>query len=415
MLKDRTQMRPMSLLGGLFSGSQGANWQPEMAATTEQAQELYKQQQEAIRQQRDFAQALAAQSPQAIQAQQQLLGQLQQRVAGTAPSVAQTQLAQAAGQGIAGVGAALAGQRGSGANVGLTQRNIAGMGAQSMQDLAGRAATLRAQEQMGAEQSLMGLAGQQLSQVQAARQAELQAGQAQQAEIQQAIANRQKLQAAMAAGKQEFQAGLVGGLLGAGATAVKGMAKGGAVEDEEKEDFASAFSKNMESIAQPQSRMAQAGKMAGSSIGGFASQLMAKKPKILGATKGGYSGANLGLATEMPQMINPMATSQNIGALNLGMAKGGKVPAMVSPGEKYLPPSEVEKVKKGEKEPVNAGRMIPGKAKVAGDSLKNDTVPATLEEGGIVIPRSVMQSENPAEKARQFVSAVLAKQKMKRK
>lgn len=407
----------MSFIGGLFSGSQGANWQPEMAATPEQAQELYKQQQEAIRQQRDFAQALAAQSPQAIQAQQQLLGQLQQRVAGTAPSVAQTQLAQAAGQGIAGVGAALAGQRGSGANVGLTQRNIAGMGAQSMQDLAGRAATLRAQEQMGAEQSLMGLAGQQLSQVQAARQQELQAGQAQQAQIQQAIANRNQLMQAMAGGKQEFQAGLIGGLLGAGATAVKGMAKGGSVEkdDEEKEDFASAFSKNMESMAQPQSRMAQAGKMAGSSIGGFASQLMAKKPKILGATKGGYSGANLGLATEMPQMINPMATSQNIGALNLGMAKGGKVPAMVSPGEKYLPPSEVEKVKKGEKEPVNAGRMIPGKAKVAGDSLKNDTVPATLEEGGIVIPRSVMQSENPAEKARQFVAAVIAKQKMKRK
>lgn len=407
----------MSFIGGLFSGSQGANWQPEMAATTEQAQELYKQQQDAIARQRQFAQALAAQSPEAIKAQQQLLGQLQGRAAGTGPSVAQSQLAQATGQGIAGVGAALAGQRGSGANVGLTQRNIAGMGAQSMQDLAGRAATLRAQEQMGAEQSLMGLAGQQLSQVQAARQQELQAGQAQQAQIQQAIANRNQLMQAMAGGKQEFQAGLIGGLLGAGATAVKGMAKGGSVEkdDEKKEDFASAFSKNMESMSQPQSRMAQAGKMAGSSIGGFASQLMAKKPKILGATKGGYSGANLGLATEMPQMINPMATSQNIGALNLGMAKGGKVPAMVSPGEKYLPPSEVEKVKKGEKEPVNAGRMIPGKARVAGDSLKNDTVPATLEEGGIVIPRSVMQSENPAEKARQFVAAVIAKQKMKRK
>lgn len=407
----------MSFIGGLFSGSQGANWQPEMAATTEQAQELYKQQQDAIARQRQFAQALAAQSPEAIKAQQQLLGQLQGRAAGTGPSVAQSQLAQATGQGIAGVGAALAGQRGSGANVGLTQRNIAGMGAGAMQQMAGQAATLRAQEQLGAEQALMGLTGQQLSQTQAAQQAELAAGQAQQAQIQQAIANRNQQMQAMAAGKQEFQAGLVGGLIGAGATAVKGMAKGGSVEkdDEEKEDFASAFSKNMESMYQPQSRMAQAGKMAGSAIGGFASQLMAKKPKILGATKGGYSGANLGLATEMPQMINPMATSQNIGALNLGMAKGGKVPAMVSPGEKYLPPSEVEKVKKGEKEPVNAGRMIPGKAKVAGDSLKNDTVPATLEEGGIVIPRSVMQSENPAEKARQFVSAVLAKQKMKRK
>jgi len=75
-------------------------------------------------------------------------------------------------------------------------------------------------------------------------------------------------------------------------------------------------------------------------------------------------------------------------------AKGGKVPAMVSPGERYLPPKEVEKVAKGEKSPLKAGEKIPGKAKVKGDSLKNDTIPETLEEGGVVIPRHIMNKKN---------------------
>lgn len=407
----------MSFIGGLFSGSQGANWQPEAAATPEQAQELYRQQQEALARQRAFTQALAGQTPEAIQAQKDLLSQISGRVAGTAgPSVAERQMAEATGQGIAGVGAALAGQRGASQNVGLTGRNIATAGAQALQQAAAQGSTLRAQEQIAAQQQLAGLTGQQLGQVQTAQQAEASQAQAQQNALQQAIANRNALMQAMAGGKQEFQAGLIGGLLGAGATAVKGMARGGEVkDDDEKEDFTSALSKNLSQGMQPKSRMGQAGMTAGSAIGGYTQALMEKAPKVLGKPSGGYAGANLGVSTEMPQMINPVASAQNIAAFKPGLAKGGKVPAMVSPGEKYLPPEEVEKVKRGEKEPVSAGRTIPGQAKVKGDSLKNDTVPMTLEEGGIVIPRSVMQSKDPAEQARKFVAAVVAKQKSKRK
>lgn len=90
-------------------------------------------------------------------------------------------------------------------------------------------------------------------------------------------------------------------------------------------------------------------------------------------------------------------------------AGGGMVPAMLSPGEKYLPPKEAQEVAKGDKDPMDAGRMIKGKAKVAGDSLKNDTVPAKLKAGGVVIPRSIMQSEDPAGNAAKFVAAELAK------
>jgi len=102
------------------------------------------------------------------------------------------------------------------------------------------------------------------------------------------------------------------------------------------------------------------------------------------------------------------------------MAHGGhvsgsakKVPAMLSPGEKYIPPSEVKKVAKG-KDPIDAGKKVPGKAKVKGNSLKNDTVPATLEEGGVVIPKSVMESKHPHWAAKKFVEAIIAKQGLKK-
>jgi hypothetical protein len=87
---------------------------------------------------------------------------------------------------------------------------------------------------------------------------------------------------------------------------------------------------------------------------------------------------------------------------------------MLSPGERYLTPEQVKAVERGKMHPMD-GKLIPGKAKVKGDSLKNDIVPAKLDDGGIVIPRRVTQGENPDEKAMKFVAAVLARQKMKRK
>jgi hypothetical protein len=83
-------------------------------------------------------------------------------------------------------------------------------------------------------------------------------------------------------------------------------------------------------------------------------------------------------------------------------AKGGKVPALLSPGEKYLTPEQAHKVLKGEENPMK-GKTIPGQAKVKGDHLANDTVPAMLDEGGCVIPRSVMQSDKPMANAIKFV------------
>lgn len=411
----------MSFIGGLFSGSQGAGFQAERAASPEQAQQLYEQQQKALEQQRAFTQLLAGTVPGALESQRLVQEQLRQQMAGQGPSVAQRQLAEATGQNVAQQAALMAGQRGASANVGLAGRNIGMAGTRAQQQAAGQAATLRAQEQLAAQQQLSGLAGTQIGQLQGAQQLGLQGTSAAQQNILNAIAQRNATQAAIAQGNQQFQTGLIGGLIGSGSTALKGaFAEGGEVgtdnDDEEQDDFFSSFSKSMSGQKQNVNPNYQAGQMAGQAagqaVGSALSGLFGKG--VQGQTKGGYAGANLGVQTQMPQMINPMPTAANIGAMKLGLSHGGKVPAMVSPGEKYLPPNEVKKVAKGEKDAISAGKTIPGKAKVSGDSYANDTVKATLQEGGIVIPRSVMQSDDPAEKARQFVAAVLAKKQAKR-
>lgn len=156
--------------------------------------------------------------------------------------------------------------------------------------------------------------------------------------------------------------------------------------------------------AQNQAR-AEAAKRGGSVIGG----VLGAAGTILGGPIGGALAGSLG---------NVIGGGKGPKGSNVedytNLAHGGTVPAMVSPGERYLPPTEVEKVASGKKPAHTAGEKIPGKAKVSGDSLKNDTVKKNLQEGGIVIPRSVLQSDDAAEKARQFVAAVLAKKQAKR-
>lgn len=86
----------------------------------------------------------------------------------------------------------------------------------------------------------------------------------------------------------------------------------------------------------------------------------------------------------------------------LAMSKGGEVPAKVSPGEIYLRPDQVKEVLHKGANPLKIGYKFPGKSKVKGDSTKNDTVPATLEDGGIVIKRSIVNKNDP-DKASLFV------------
>lgn len=93
------------------------------------------------------------------------------------------------------------------------------------------------------------------------------------------------------------------------------------------------------------------------------------------------------------------------------LADGGKVPAMVSPGEIYLSPDKVQKVITEGVDPAKIGEKFKGKAKVKGDSLKNDTIPKDLEEGGVVIDRKNMSTR---EKRELFVHRSMAKAKVRK-
>jgi hypothetical protein len=55
------------------------------------------------------------------------------------------------------------------------------------------------------------------------------------------------------------------------------------------------------------------------------------------------------------------------------------------------------------------GGPIPGRAAAPGDNPRNDTVPAMLSPGEIVIPRSVAQSEDAPDRAKAFVDAIKKK------
>lgn len=144
-----------------------------------------------------------------------------------------------------------------------------------------------------------------------------------------------------------------------------------------------------------------------------ASQAAGRGTQLLGGLlSGGATVAAAGLAHGGEVGAQPDFLSQVMGHLN--MAHGGKVPAMVSPGEIYLSPEKARAVAQGKMSPMKAGEKIKGKAEVAGDSLENDTVPKKLEKGGVVVPRSAAQGKGSEDKARAFVQAILARENLKK-
>jgi len=58
-----------------------------------------------------------------------------------------------------------------------------------------------------------------------------------------------------------------------------------------------------------------------------------------------------------------------------------------------------------------SGGEIKGRTKFKGDTRSNDTVPAMLSPGEIVLPRTVAQAPDAPEKAKDFVSAIKSKKK----
>jgi hypothetical protein len=430
--------------------------------------------QNAIGQQQALAQALAGQN--GIGNQSALYNQFGNIASGQGPNPAAAMLSQQTGQNVANQAALMAGQRGASQNAGLIARQAAQQGAATQQQAVGQAATMQANQSLAALGQQAGIASQQVGNQMAAQNALTGASQAQAGQLinentaqnQANIANAQQqntANAGIAAQNAQGQQGLLGNVAGGIGSAI-GLAHGGMIpgwyaDGGSVNDFSnvntgsyssansgpsSAFGKSMSGGGSNYWQSGQFGRSLGMGlrnavsslfqpIGGsnpIANQAMANtqaSSTLLGGNP--VAGPSLGANTQLSQPTTALGVtnsapqgSPSLGAdtqlsdqgasLMAGLAHGGRVPAMVSAGEKYLPPSEVSKVAKGQKRAIDAGETIHGKAKVPGDSIKNDTIPKTLKEGGIVLPRSVTQSKNPGAAAQKFVETLLAKQKGKR-
>jgi hypothetical protein len=424
-----------------------------------QLQGAYNTAQGGINQQQGIATTLTPGVGTAATSQQALLNQLQTQAAGGGPNPAQTQLAQNTAANTANTAALMAGQRGASSNVGLAARQIGQQGALTQQNAVGQAATLEAQQQLQFQQQEQTQQAQMVNEGVTGATAANTAEQNEQNILQNAntaynnagVSMQNGINAANAA-TSAANSGMIGqlggGLLsGAAAGLIALAAKGGAVS-KLPHMAAGGVSSAGPALQAPGTAVAGAGGPgAGASYAPTGSAGEASQTAIpnLG-TNLGINDAAVGKAvasymspstaavtpqapidvtsqTALPATYTPGTgadapiTSEDIGfakggnvmrgpnqshVANFLMASGGKVPAMVSPGEIYLNPDEVKKVVHEGANPLKIGKKFLGKPKVKGDSLKNDTVPADLEEGGVVIPRHIMNKKD-SEKAELFV------------
>lgn len=340
-----------------------------------------------------------AAGPEAAQ-QAGLAAALQAQMAGTGPSLAQTQLKQATDRNIA-QAMAMAQQRGGSPY--LAQRQAMQAAATAGQEAAGQSAAIRAQEQLAAQSQLAGVLQQQRAasvQEQQLRDAMSQFYAGQQTGLtQEQMKSRQAYEALMSGNMAEYnrmasqayqaqqgaQSGLLGGLIQAGGTAAM-MA---AMSDKRvKKNVKEADFTELDGFV----KMAEGG-------------MVEDKDELKKWAQAAQQYADLSKGTEKMSGTEKMGygVGQGIGSLFMSkkpQAGGGQPMA----GESLLPTANLA-YKGGY---CAEGGIIPGKAKVKGDSEKNDVVPALLSPGEAVIPRTVMDGDK--EKIQDFIDKLKAYQ-----
>lgn len=397
---------PLSGIGGLFSGSNGSAFQSQQAqvdkpSTVDEANVAEDQTQRGLYKQQQFVNALQNQN--GINNQSSVFNQLQGVANGTGPNPAQAQLAQSTAANTANQAALMASQRGANANAGLIARQAAMQGGANQQAAAGQAATLQANQSLGALNQLGGIAGQQVGQQGNAIQAYDQAAQGQQADILNGIAGQNNAavanagqynsaQSKIAAGNQSAQTGMLGSLA-QGAGKLFGM-------------IGNPFSSKGLPGQSPSPGSTDAG-------GGATSS-----PTTDAGGIGGSGGA--GASVPVPEYTGGQISDPNVPKSaaarhlkGIRMASGGTVPALLSPGELKMSKGGAEAVDQGKASVTQVSEKVPGKASVKGNSLKNDTVHANLNDGDIIIPRSITQGPNAAANAAKFVHETLNKKRAK--
>lgn len=421
--------------------------------------------QDTLQSQKDLLAALQAQN--GLANQNQVYGQLQGIAAGTGPNPAQAMLNQTTGQNVANQAALMAGQRGVGSNAGLIARQIGQQGASTQQQAGAQAAAMQAQQSLNAVNQAGGMANtqaaNQIGQTNAntaAQQAQYQSLLNAQAQLNNANvamqSNANSINGQMANTAQQGQQKVLGGVMNTMSLGFAGMADGGVVDnsldapDTTVPTFAAAPQKSggggnqgMEMLSKilpmlmadggiaegsafpAQSRFAQylSTVFSGDAPNTTPPQFVVNTDNTLGK---GVANAGKGISKALadshfsPSKGGPImaggdeAMATESGPMMAIAARGGKVPALLSPGEKYLKPEEARVVAQGKVSPKQVGKTVPGTPKYKGNNYANDVVPAKLEAGGVVIPNSIMQSKDPVRGAADFVRKCLAKKSAKK-
>jgi len=347
----------------------------------------------------------------------QLLAQSQ----GAGPNIANLQLQQATNQNNQQGAGMIASQRGM--NPALAARIIANQTAMNNQNAAGQSGVLRAQQQLAAQSGLANVYGQQAGESEANLNRLTQA---------QTAATSENANAAQSNANQNGKIG--GGILG-GAASFLGLAEGGQVGDPRKhlerllisigskvhpmhfdnggdvdpshQDLSAA-----DAIAGAQSAPALfqtppgadplEGTVGNANLDQAQNATAPNKPSH-GSFAAGFNQAMGNTPTRPVPPPSPLFGNVSTAIPHLSFAGGGMVDAMISPGERVIPPHLVEAVRKGKKKASDVAPKVPGKAKVKGDSEANDIVPAKLAEGSVVVKRTKAGNDSDA---REFLLAL---------
>lgn len=348
-----------TLLGKHLKSSPKAKQVELKGASQQQADQSFGNTQQGLQNQQQFLNALQGQN--GIQNQSDVYNQYAGIASGQAPNPAleaqKIALANATGANVANQASLMAGQRGSNANAGLMARQAAMQGANIQQQAAGQGAMMQgellANQQANALAAMGNISGQQVSNLGNAGNAYANTALGQQQNVLNSLNNQNNAAAGLAGQANEMamaNAKADNQMMGGIANAAGGLLSAG-----------------MGALTKPGTGSSTPKGMPTSDD--WAKWTGASKAASGGEVKPGQIGNN-------PKASGPQSSLGRA----LAMKSGGKVP---------------------------------GQAKVAGDSLKNDTVPALLSPGEIVIPRTV--ANKGPEAAAKFVAAIQARKKHSKK
>lgn len=367
----------------------------------------------------------------------QLLAQSQ----GQGPNIANLQLQQATNQNNQQGAALLGSQRGM--NPALAQRLIANQTAMNNQNAAGQSGMLRAQQQLAAQQGLANVYGQQGTEANANAAANYSALGNQNNAVTSAVNAANQANAQIAQNNTNQNAGITSGIMngiGSMMSMMGGGAEGGEVPHDLEPMVVSKGSKvhplhlfqGGDMFSNYATNAIDPGLSAGTSASAnnlFGATAKGSAPTVgSGGGGGGDSsggGGMMGGITKLFGSGSPMSGSSDVSGSGgfaggdsgdftsmAGMlaAHGGQIPVVLSPGELKIPAHKVAAVASGKEKASEAGQRVPGKAKVKGDSLKNDTFPTHASAGDVIIKRTKAQNDDDA---REFLLAIKADKEKK--